>query len=208
MTANVRHQNINRGIRFNTVLLSLVLGFGFGLGIFIFTHISVAVGGAQPGRYLGLLGVFFPGYSVTSAGAWVGFFWAYLYAGVSGAVLYQIYIRTSGSEPSKQVLSDIQNSGMLSRPTMSLSGNAFGIALGALMVLQLVLSTSWLVIRGTADESYHAALLGQYLPGYTVSILGSLIGAAWLFAYSYIMGRVIAIVYNLVTKAKANKRAL
>ena len=62
------------------------------------------------------------------------------------------------------------------------SGNALGIGLGALMALQLFVTTNWLVLRGTAPYSKNAALLSQYLPGYTVSFAGSLVGALELFA--------------------------
>ena len=56
--------------------------------------------------------------------------------------------------------------------------------------------TAWLVLRGTADESLHAALLVNYFPGYSVSYLGGLFGAAHIFAITYLFSFIFAAVYN------------
>ena len=82
-----------------------------------------------------------------------------------------------------------------------MSGNALGIALGALFALQLFLSTNWLVVRGTADKP-ERGLLGQYLPGYTVSLQGSLVGAVELFAVAFVLSHVLASIYNFVARAR------
>jgi ABC-type Fe3+ transport system permease subunit len=86
---------------------------------------------------------------------------------------------------------------------MRLSGRALGLALGVMLALQLVLSTTWLVVRGTAGESRHAALLSNYLPGYSVSIPGSLIGGGWLFLYAFVASLLLAKVYNTIVDRRA-----
>lgn len=73
-----------------------------------------------------------------------------------------------------------------------------GIAIGSAMGGALFLSTSFLVIRGTADNSVHAALLANYLPGYTVSFMGGALGAAELFLLVFISCVTLAIIYNKV----------
>ena len=54
----------------------------------------------------------------------------------------------------------------------------------------LIGTTSWLVIRGTAKHSVDASLLSEILPGYSVDLPGSLIGAAELFVVLYLVCRV------------------
>ena len=75
-------------------------------------------------------------------------------------------------------------------------GHGLGLALGSLMALQLFLTTNLLVIRGTADQSPHAALLINYFPGYDINFVGSLIGAVEIFAVTYILSFVLSQIYN------------
>jgi hypothetical protein len=66
------------------------------------------------------------------------------------------------------------------------------------MALQIFLTTTWLVLRGTAGESVHAQLLSNYLPGYTVSFVGGLVGAVELFVIMYAFSLLLGGVYNFV----------
>ena len=79
-----------------------------------------------------------------------------------------------------------------------ISGNALGVALGVLLAVQLLLTTNWLVVRGTGESSTNAALLGQYLPGYTVSFFGSVVGAIGVFGLAFVLSHVLAWIYNFV----------
>ena len=81
-------------------------------------------------------------------------------------------------------------------PVLRISSHVLGIALGAVAAIQLVLSTLWLVLRGTADESVHAKLLSHYLPGYSVSLLGGLLGGLELFVIVYVFASMIGATYN------------
>ena len=76
------------------------------------------------------------------------------------------------------------------------------------MALQLLLTTNWLVARGTASESTNAALLSQYLPGYTVSFPGSIVGAVELFAVAFVGSHVLAGIYNTVARRRATRDAM
>jgi hypothetical protein len=58
------------------------------------------------------------------------------------------------------------------------------------------------VIRGTAESSYHAALVANFLPGYTVSFIGALIGAIQLFSIVYVFCRILAGIYNAIVTRK------
>ncbi len=69
-------------IRLNAIMTGMVVGLICGAGLFIATILLVLKGGPNPGPHLRLLGQYFPGYSVTVAGSFLGF----LYAGVVGFV--------------------------------------------------------------------------------------------------------------------------
>ena len=79
---------------------------------------------------------------------------------------------------------------------LRLNGRAWGIAIGLLFGLGLFVATNILVLRGGPQVGPHLGLLGVYLPGYSVTFLGSLIGFVYLFVIGYGIGRLIGIVYN------------
>jgi hypothetical protein len=194
-----------RAIWFNTLVLAVVTGTGCGVGLFALTHLSLAITGENAGEYLNLLGIFFPGYSASPQGAWVGLFWGFVAAAFSGAFVYQVYARTLGLDALTSAHFRYDERRTISPLTLKISGHALGVALGGLMAAQLILTTSWIVLRGTADESPHAALLAQYLPGYSVSIPGAVVGAAWLFGYAYFFARLFAGVYNAVVSLRQKR---
>lgn len=78
------------------------------------------------------------------------------------------------------------------------SEQGWGLAFGAVSGLGLFVATVWLVVRGGANVGEHLGLLGVYLPGYSVSYLGSMIGFVYAFVIGYGAGRTIATVYNRV----------
>ena len=120
---------------------------------------------------------------------------------LSGTILYWSYARTLRERIASQLL-ESPASGAFAPPTFLISGNALGVGLGALMALQLLLTTNWLVVRGTAPYSHNAALLGHYLPGYTVSFWGSIVGALELFAVAFAVSHVLAGIYNFVARLR------
>ena len=61
--------------------------------------------------------------------------------------------------------------------------------------------------RGTADESMHALLLGNYLPGYSVSYTGAVIGAVELFGITYLTCRLFSWIYNRVAVLRSGGRS-
>lgn len=62
-----------------------------GLGLFIMTVWLVIKGGDTVGPHLGLLGQYFPGYSVSWGGAFLGLFYGALAGGLAGAAVGWIY---------------------------------------------------------------------------------------------------------------------
>jgi hypothetical protein len=69
----------------------LALGFCSGLGLFLATAILLVRGGPDPGPHLGLLSMYFPGYSVSWLGAFVGFFYAFAIGYGTGRIIGGLY---------------------------------------------------------------------------------------------------------------------
>ncbi len=84
---------------------------------------------------------------------------------------------------------------------LRLNGRAWGIALGLLLGLGLFVATNLLVLKGSTNGKEvgpHLSLLGEFLPGYRVTFLGSIVGFIWLFVIGYGLGRIIGTVYNRI----------
>lgn len=169
--------------------------------IWVATVALLLRGGSNVGVTLQILGTFFPGYSVTWGGAWVGALWAALYGWLCGWVMYESYARSLVSRVQRYLNSGYAVESMRV-PTFVIQGHALGVAVGATFSLQLFLMTNWLVIRGTADQSEHAALLGQYLPGYSVSFMGSIAGAIGLFLICYALATLLGSIYNKLARRR------
>ncbi len=96
MGAAVRDQEIelSRAIqRLNERASALAIGFLLGGGLFIATIFLVLRGGPTPGAHLILLSVYFPGYSVTVLGSFIGFVYAFVIGYALGRVVGFIYNR-------------------------------------------------------------------------------------------------------------------
>ena len=73
---------------------------------------------------------------------------------------------------------------------------AFGVALGTVCGLGVLLLTLAGLFRPPGPGP-NIELLGQYLPGYTVSMAGAVIGLGWGFVYGFCAGWFLALVRNL-----------
>jgi hypothetical protein len=81
-----------------------------------------------------------------------------------------------------------------------LNERAWGISIGLLLGGGLLLATLILILKGGQDVGAHLNLLGNFLPGYRVTVLGSFVGLIYGFVIGYGLGRVVGAVYNrLVT---------
>lgn len=194
---------LNAAIRFNALMLGLTAGTLAAVVIFFATHASIAKWGGESGSYLGLLAIFFPGYTVSSNGAWIGAFWGFVYSGTCSSLSYRLYGRVLGTRISDILLSTVPTENPVLKPSvLRLHGFSLGMAIGAIAAVGLFASTAWLVIRGTAHESVHAALFSNYIPGYTVSIMGGLLGALQLFALVFLGSLLLAAVYNKIVESR------
>ncbi len=189
--------------KLNTRIAALTLAVvGSGM-LFLLTLGTLLLGSRIGSMYLMLLTVFLPGYDVSVAGAFVGAFWGAVWGGVAGALIYRIYDARWRLQDEKQA-SD--TSGPVSPPFVFLDGNAFGWGLGIVAGLALFSATAWLVIRGSADESVHAALFAWYLPGYSVSLGGAVVGGVEICVIVYALSRIAAFTYNAVLHLREGRR--
>lgn len=184
-------------IKLNTALFAVVCGLMAGVSLLLITYVSLNRGLPDPGHYLNLLGFFMPGYNVSVKGAWIGLLWGGVIGALAGAVIYRIYARGIR----QQVLDYFAHNKSeydLDYAVLRLHGHSLGLAVGGMVAIGLIATTNWLVLRGTADESVHAALLAHYLPGYSVSFVGSLVGALEVLIIAYLFCVLLAAIYNRV----------
>jgi len=196
---------LSAAIRYNAIILGIVGGTIAAIGIFVATHISLAKWGESAGTYLNLLGVFLPGYDASSSGAWIGAFWTFIFCGLAGFLTYWLYGRLLGDNLADTEKEDQETDPIFKPAILKLYGVPFGVSIGAAVAGALFFSTLWLVVRGTAGQSYHAALLSNYLPGYSPSILGGFIGAMELFVTTFVSCLLFTTVYNKVVEIRHGK---
>ena len=183
-------------LRFNTLVFSIILGVFAGAALLALS--LVAHYGHGMGRLaVALIGVFLPGYSATWPGALLGLFWGFIFGALLGAGIYRINTRNVLEKVDELVIAERGANGF-ARAVLRLDGHSLGLAIGAVAALGLVTTTDMLVARGTAAESVHARLLSEVLPGYTVSLVGSIIGAVELFVVAYVLCRGFVTIYNWV----------
>jgi len=80
-------------LRLNAVATSVGLGLLAGVVLFVTTLVLALRDGPYAGPHLGLLSQYFPGYSVTVIGSFVGFVYAFIVGAAAGYVLSSIYNR-------------------------------------------------------------------------------------------------------------------
>jgi hypothetical protein len=80
-------------LRLNAQAWGISAGLLLGGGLFLATVFLVIRGGPNLGQHLGLLRVFFPGYSVTWPGAFIGFIYAFVVGYGLGRIIGSVYNR-------------------------------------------------------------------------------------------------------------------
>ena len=81
-----------------------------------------------------------------------------------------------------------------------LNERAWGITMGLLLGGGLFLATIILIVKGGQNVGAHLTLLGNYLPGYRVTVPGSFIGLIYGFVIGYGLGRAVGSVYNKLVR--------
>ena len=85
---------------------------------------------------------------------------------------------------------------VLERAIHRMNARAWGIAMGLVLGLGLLIATNVLVLKGGPDVGQHLSLLANYFPGYSVTFVGSLVGFVYAFVLGYGLGRIIGTVYD------------
>lgn len=103
------------------------------------------------------------------------------------------------------VAENLPNEEKLLRGLFRINAQILGLVLGILMGLVVFIATNWLLIKGgptTPDGRHlvgpHLQLLSQFLIGYKVSFIGSIIGFLYGFALAALCGSAIGWIYNKV----------
>ena len=78
-------------IRLSRNVLGLTLGILFAVGIFLATNFLVLKGGPTVGSHLQLLNQYFPGYTVTFGGSFLGAAYGFAVGYVSGWIIAAVY---------------------------------------------------------------------------------------------------------------------
>jgi hypothetical protein len=191
-------------VRLNTWVFGLILGLMSGLLLLALALVAGFASGEYLGLTVTLMGIFVPGYGAGWVGALAGLFWGFLGGGLLGAGVYRITTRSAVTRIDELVAFE-RGDRDFPEAVLRLHGPSLGLAIGATGALGLIGTTNWLVIRGTAAHSVHARLLSEILPGYSVDLPGSLVGAAELFVVLYLVCQVLAFVYNRVASARQRR---
>ena len=75
---------------------------------------------------------------------------------------------------------------------------AWAIGLGLTLAFGLFAATNVLLIKGGTHVGLHLQLLHVYLPGYSVTFAGSVIGFIYAFVLGYLSGRTVIALYHRV----------
>jgi hypothetical protein len=86
-------------LRINGRAWGIATGLLLALSIFLATNILVLRGGEDVGAHLRLLGIFFPGYTVTFGGSFVGFIYGFVVGYGLGRLIGTIYNYSAGLKP-------------------------------------------------------------------------------------------------------------
>ena len=80
-------------MRLNARAWGIATGLLLGSGLFLATIFLVIRGGPNVGQHLVMLRAFFPGYSVTVLGAFIGFIYAFVLGYGLGRIIGSVYNR-------------------------------------------------------------------------------------------------------------------
>jgi hypothetical protein len=94
---------------------------------------------------------------------------------------------------------------LLRKAVLRLNCHILGFVLGIIGALAIFVATNWLVLKGGETIGPHLGLLGHFFIGYSVTFVGSLIGAAYGFIVGYLSGLLIGWIYNGIVFLKSPK---
>ena len=120
------------------------------------------------------------------------------------------YKKNSPGIPGKGVSKEFEefapiDSDLIAKRVLQLQLHISGITFGLLFAVGLFFATTGLLIQGGEEVGLHLSLLRYYLPGYSITWLGSIIGTLYGLLYGYIIGFIIAFIYNQILNLRLRK---
>ena len=95
---------------------------------------------------------------------------------------------------------------------MRLNAKIHGIVAGLILGTSIFIATNWLILKGGRQNpggefiiGPHLSLLGQFFIGYDVSFVGSLIGFAYGSVTGFVLGYLVATIYNWLDDFRERK---
>jgi hypothetical protein len=89
---------------------------------------------------------------------------------------------------------------LIDRGVLRLNTVATALGVGLLNGMVLFIATLFLALRDGPDAGPHLSLLSQYFPGYTVTVLGSLVGFFYAFLLGAFAGFLLSATYNRLAR--------
>jgi hypothetical protein len=153
---------------------------------------------------LGQLGYFFPGYSVSVVGAFVGAFWAGVVGYLVGSGFARIYGPWLLGEASRT--GPRGDGAALDDGVALLRPLPIALITGGALAVGLFSATAWLSLR-YQYPSPHLELLSHYVPGYRSDFVGGIVGAPSIFLYGALGSGLSAWLYNRIALLRAGRSA-
>jgi hypothetical protein len=94
----------------------------------------------------------------------------------------------------------------ISSRLIQLNAPITGIVMGLIAGIGLFAATLFLVLKGGEVVGPHLSLLGQFFPGYSVTLIGSFVGLIYGFIAGFLAGYLIARLYNGLATLRERRR--
>lgn len=95
---------------------------------------------------------------------------------------------------------------ILYEATRRINGKILGAVFGILGGLVLFFATIILVVKGGETVGPHLGLLGQFLPGYSVTVGGSFLGLLYGIILGFVVGWGLGWIYNGIVNVRVRNR--
>lgn len=194
-------QVLRDAVSLNTKIAAVSAAVVFGFLILLITMMIRLRLGPDVESAANIPALFMPGYRVSYGGAWIGMVWGFIYGAVSGAVMYATYARTLRGRITRQ-LALLQGADSLRAPTFVIAGPALGLSLGVTAAAALIIATLSVNLSGNHGAMQAIELLGQYLPGFRVGLVGSVLGAVEIFVLVFVAANILAWIYNKMARRR------
>lgn len=89
---------------------------------------------------------------------------------------------------------------LIDRSILRMNTVATAVGIGMLCGVVLFAATIWLALRNGPFAGPHLGLLSQYLPGYSVTVVGAFVGAFYAFLIGGAAGYLLSSIYNRLSR--------